>query len=356
MHDQYRKLSNSRAFVRPRISLIFEFLRDKRKGSFLMKTSTETTAPSYSKFAQQELPAWRPMITPVKAMIWLFIIGAFSFICGPIFYVSANNTIKVETRYDDKCELDKECDLQIEIPEEMKGKIYMKYKLTNYYQNHRRFMESRSRDQLAGEYVDYSGMSSCDPVRSVNDSSSEDNWILPCGLSATTVFNDTFEVPFEGFSESGIAWASDKEYMYKNLSSKYTKGNKWLDALTDIFPGGSVDEHFIVWMRVSALSTVVKKYAICDDCTIEKGSFTVKIQNNYPTTGFKGNKYFILETDSAVESNNRFLGIIYFIIGSICFAIIIALLIMSVFFPRKLGDQSLIQHLIDQKEKELSLN
>lgn len=40
------------------------------------------------------------------------------------------------------------CDINITVPERMEPPIYMYYKLTNFYQNHRRYVKSRSDVQL----------------------------------------------------------------------------------------------------------------------------------------------------------------------------------------------------------------
>ena len=42
------------------------------------------------------------------------------------------------------------CYINISIPNKMEPPIYMYYKLTNYYQNHRRYVKSRSDMQLRG--------------------------------------------------------------------------------------------------------------------------------------------------------------------------------------------------------------
>ena len=312
--------------------------------------------PKYSKFLQQQLPAWRPILTPIKVMIYFGVIAVFSFLFGALFYVSYGNTIQYEVRYDDKCELkDQNCEITFDIKEEIKGKVYLKYKLTNYYQNHRRFMESKNRDQLAGKYVDYDGMSSCEPIISVDDSKEPADWIIPCGVSATSVFNDTFTVQGVEFSESGIAWDCDEEWNYSPLSKDYTEGNLWLKN-SPIFPGDQTNEHFIVWMRVGAFPTVIKKYAICNDCTIPKGELKVTIQNNYPTSLFEGEKSLILLKDSSVKSKNDSMGIIFLFIGALCTLFLILTILERFIFPRKLGDMALIQEIIAQKDKELAIH
>lgn len=316
---------------------------------------TNTEAPiQYSAFAQQRLPSWRPMITPNCAIIGLAIIAIFSFIVGGIFLVDSRNAVEIDKQYDDICEtIGSECDVTIKIPKEIKGKIYLRYKLTDFYQAHRRFMESRNDAQLAGEYASYSDMSLCSPLRSEEDSKDPSKWILPCGLSAVSFFNDTYTITSGNysFSEKGIAFSTDIG-MYSNLSEKYTEGNKWLENYSE-FPGAQTNEHFIVWMRVSSLPTVVKNYAICSDCTIPAGDFTVKIKNNYPTDLFNGHKYISIATDSLVGGKNDFLGIAYIVVGSICVILILFLIFDKIFNPRKLGDIRLIMDIVNARNDEI---
>ena len=312
---------------------------------------------NYVKFAQQKLPAWRPILTPVKVLIYFGVLAIISFIIGALFFVSFSNTVEYQIRYDDQCELNQTCTLSFNIEEEIKGDIHLKYKLTKFYQNHRRWMESKSRDQLAGVYVNFEGMSTCDPIRSVNDSSAAEDWILPCGISAISLFNDTFTIDSDelDFNESGIAWDSDQEYNYQPLSEEYKTGHKWLEG-SSLFPGGQINEHFIVWMRAGSLPTIVKKYAICHDCTIPAGQLNVTIENNYPQSLFGGEKYVILYKDSAVKSKNNSLGIIFFFLGALCTLFFLLTILERIISPRKLGDMSMIQEIIIQKDKEFAIN
>ena len=318
--------------------------------------SSSVLPAKYSKFLQQQLPAWRPILTPVKVMIYFGVIAFFSFLFGALFYVSYGNTVQYEVRYDDKCALnDQNCEISFNVEEEIRGKVYLKYKLTNFYQNHRRFMESKSRDQLAGVYVDYDGMSTCEPIISKDNSQEPANWIIPCGVSATSVFNDTFTVQGIEFSETGIAWDCDQEWNYLPLNQQYTTGDLWLKN-SALFPGDQTNEHFIVWMRAAALPTVVKKYAICDDCTIPQGELKVTVRNNYPTSLFEGEKSLILLVDSSVKGKNNSMGIIFLFIGALSALFLVLTILERVFFPRKLGDMAMIQEIIAQKDKEFAIN
>jgi hypothetical protein len=127
----------------------------------------------------------------------------------------------------------------------MKAPVFLYYKLNNFYQNHRRYVASRSDQQLHGDIVKVSSLKrQCAPgpyafntttnmsldgeyyiQRPYRSNSSEvDNkldsrLVIPCGLVAWSLFNDTIGVNNTitfvnsqgklsniSFSKRGIAW------------------------------------------------------------------------------------------------------------------------------------------------------
>lgn len=78
-----------------------------------------------------------------------------------------------------------QCIITFNVAETMKAPVYLYYELANFYQNHRRYVKSRSDKQLAGTfYTDPSQLSDCDPLRTLNG-----KVLDPCGLIANSVFN-----------------------------------------------------------------------------------------------------------------------------------------------------------------------
>ena len=73
------------------------------------------------------------------------------------------------------------CDVTIEVTAPMEPPVYMYYKLTDYFQNHRRYVRSRDDSQLKGD----DDTPDCD--YHVKDAG---EYISPCGLIAWSVFND----------------------------------------------------------------------------------------------------------------------------------------------------------------------
>ena len=317
----------------------------------------DPNVPFTTKFVQQELPALRPIVTPIRGMIILLCFSAFTFVFGCLFLIFDGKVVEVDFRYDNVIPLKNSSTITLDIPEDMEGDIYLKYKLTNFHQNHRRFMTSRSSDQLMGKYVNYDEMSDCSRIRSINGTDLPETWILPCGLAAVSFFNDTYKISNEElypFSDKGIAWVSDVEYLFKDLNSRYKTGERWLEKFTD-FDGGQTNEHFIVWMRTAATPTVTKLYKICWNCTIPKGKFNITITSNYPNDYFyKGEKHVILTTESMIGAKNLFLGVSYALLGFVLLIVAIALLVDRVRNPRKIGDMDMILQLIS--EEDVSIN
>lgn len=183
------------------------------------------------------------------------------------------------------------CVLQFEIPEDMGPPVLFYYQLTNFFQNHRRYVASFDADQLVAKSGYTSVSSDCDPLKATADKVP----YYPCGLIANSVFNDTFSnltaVGGSGgnytMTEKGIAWASDKTLYKKttlspdsiavppNWAVRYPEGYTADNPPPDI----SQDEHFIVWMRTAALPTFSKLYMRNDADKLLKGTYQLNVTN-----------------------------------------------------------------------------
>jgi hypothetical protein len=194
-------------------------------------------------------------------------------------------------------------------------------------------------------------MSECGDYRTElpDDPLNKSGWILPCGAVARSFFNDTFRFVEDaidaGFAESGIAWRSDKQKLFKKLNENYTEGDKWLETafMNETFPNGQRNEHFIVWMREAVLQTFVKPYARCIQCTIPAGNHTVEIGNNYvsPDAGrkvFQGERHVVLMTVGLFGSKNDQLAIAYFVVGGLLILSGAVITVSQMACPRPLGE------------------
>jgi hypothetical protein len=334
---------------------------------------TETNKrPDDSAWKQQRLSAWQPLLTP-RWVIGIFSMIAIVFIpLGIGIVVSSNQIVEVSMRYDDICPLFNSssvnyCTFDVNITSTMNPPVYFYYELTNFYQNHRRYVSSRSDPQLSGQGLSAS-LSSCDPIETRTDSTGQQLVIVPCGLIANSFFNDTFTAavcsssspchslspPYPdddcpSWQKNGIAWASDvsRKFKYVPLTAGYTNISYEDYALPRVD-----DEDFIVWMRTAGLPSFRKLYRIISNATLQAGTWVnVNVSNVFPVYQFSGSKSVVISTTAWIGGKNPFLGWAYITVG--CLAALLALLfgLKQLTSPRRLGDMQYFHW--PSKSKEL---
>ena len=75
----------------------------------------------------------------------------------------------------------------------LQGTVYMYYGLTNFYQNHRRYVRSRDDSQLHGNDVSPNDLlDDCKPYKTKNVNTTHTFGIAPCGAIANSLFNGNF--------------------------------------------------------------------------------------------------------------------------------------------------------------------
>eukprot|EP01115_Flamella_aegyptia_P011914 TRINITY_DN57508_c0_g1_i1.p1 TRINITY_DN57508_c0_g1~~TRINITY_DN57508_c0_g1_i1.p1 ORF type:complete len:226 (-),score=14.02 TRINITY_DN57508_c0_g1_i1:228-905(-) len=212
--------------------------------------------PANTAFKQQQLKAWQPILTPKPVIITFLVLGVIFIPIGAVLLDASNRVVEVGKRYDnlENCPINSTCTITIEVKEKMTAPVYFYYKLTDYYQNHRRYVKSRNDAQLRGDKVyTFSSLEDCDPIKSLDGSSKAENFYLPCGLIAWSKFNDTFEFKKNNtlipLRKNGIAWESDSDKKFKNPPAD-TKGIRVIQDFED--------EDFIVWMRTAGLPNFKK--------------------------------------------------------------------------------------------------
>jgi hypothetical protein len=303
-------------------------------------------------FSQQRLEAWRPLFTPAIVALLTIILGIVFIGIGAILWVTSQNQLEVDVPYDDICGRNESCNITFPISKDISGQTtVLAYRLTQFPQNHQRYFTSRSYPQLGGAYVDFDGMSECGDYRTEipEDPTDQSGWILPCGAVARSFFNDTYrfinQTMDDGFKEVGIAWRSDRQKLFKKLNDNYIEGDRWLetDPLNRSFPNGQRNEHFVVWMREAVLQTFMKPYALCLQCSVSAGNYTVEIGNNYLASGpggslFQGERHVVVTTVGLFGSRNDQLAIAYFVVGGLLVLSGIVVVVSQIACPRPLGE------------------
>ena len=80
--------------------------------------------------------------------------------------------------------------MQFDIPYTLEHTVLLYYKMTNFFQNHRRYVKSIDLNQLKGQFVSFGSLESgdCKPITTVETPEGKKAY-YPCGLIANSVFN-----------------------------------------------------------------------------------------------------------------------------------------------------------------------
>ncbi|KAK1392230.1 ALA-interacting subunit [Heracleum sosnowskyi] len=325
------------------------------EGSTDSSSRSSSKKPKYSRFSQQELPAFKPILTPGWIIAVFVLIGIIFIPVGLVSLSAANQVEEISERYDDKCgpsedknkavefiqsdKTNKTCVRTFTVKKKMKNPIYVYYQLDKYFQNHRRYVKSRNDLQLS-DTSKANEQTGCDPI--LNSS----NPIIPCGLIAWSLFNDTYKFSLKDkaleIDKKDIAWKSDKDYKFgsqvypKNFQSGGSLGIGG-GKLKDSVPLSEQDD-LIVWMRTAALPTFRKLYGkIAVDLEVND-VVTVTIENNYNTYKYDGEKVLVLSTTTWLGGKNSFIGRAYIILGGISLFVAAFFTLLYLMKPRPIGD------------------
>lgn len=310
------------------------------------------------QFTQQKLPACKPVLTPASVISIFLLMGVVCIPVGLVALSASQSVIEIVDRYDADCIPDafksnkvayikdnsfsKNCTRYLKVRQRMKAPIYIYYQLDNFYQNHRRYVKSRSDKQLLYG-LSYDDTSTCKP-----EEFSHQNPIVPCGLIAWSLFNDTYTFT-RGTVElkvnrKNIAWESDRKHKFGKDVYPYNFQNGTLIG------GGSLDpkvplsnqEDLIVWMRTAALPSFRKMYGRIEEDLDEDDVLVVNLLNNYNTYSFGGKKQLVLSTSGWLGGKNDFLGIAYISVGSSSIVLSLVFILLHVRNPRPYGDTSIL--------------
>ncbi len=224
------------------------------------------------------------------------------------------------------------CSIQFTLPHELEPPVFLYYRLTNFYQNHRRYVKSQDTNQLKGDAVSAKTIesSNCDPLRNNNDKGRADSGkpFYPCGLIANSLFNDSFSNPLllnvnrgnamnqtYNMTNKGIAWDSDKA-LYGQTKYKPTDiavPKNWRKQYPDEGysdenppPNLEEDEEFQVWMRTAGLPAFSKLAMRNDKEKMACGTYQLDIIDSMLSQDshrFAANRYKISMSPSTAARN-----------------------------------------------------
>lgn len=352
-----------------------------------VEPTKKSRKPANTAFRQQRLKAWQPILSPQSVLPLLILVACIFSPIGIGLIVSATNVqnfvldysycgseastnsfTEVPSKYV-RCHFKKSlsvkpswklregndgedtCELKFEIPNTIKKSVFIYYKLTNFYQNHRKYVDSFDINQINGEAVRAEDLdSSCNPLRVADEKA-----VYPCGLIANSIFNDTFSSFLGGsngvkdyiLTDKDISWSSDRKRFKKttynasqiipppNWAKKYPNG-----YTDDNIPDLHTWEELQVWMRTAALPNFYKLALKNQTAELPSGNYSMNITLNYPVSSFGGRKSFVLTTSGTIGGRNMSLGVIYCIVAGISALFAIVFLLKVIIQPRAMGDHS----------------
>eukprot|EP00656_Telonema_subtile_P019310 TRINITY_DN20582_c0_g1_i1.p1 TRINITY_DN20582_c0_g1~~TRINITY_DN20582_c0_g1_i1.p1 ORF type:complete len:403 (-),score=76.22 TRINITY_DN20582_c0_g1_i1:209-1417(-) len=211
--------------------------------------------PEDSDFKQQRLKAWQPILTPAWVIGTFLSVGVVFLAIGIAVLITSNSVVEQSTE-DYSSTTVSPCvsgpqstggsclkNVSMTIEKDMDSPVYMYFELSNFYQNHRRYVKSRNDNQLMSS-SDATETDQCSPIDKTNDIA-----YYPCGLIAWSVLNDTIYarnpvnlgeyyqnrllVLADGQSScttsngckmvettsNGIAWSSDRDDKFEKLTN-----------------------------------------------------------------------------------------------------------------------------------------
>jgi len=361
----------------------------------IISNMKKSNCPDDTALKQQRMVAWQPILDPVWVAAAYLLIGVIFVPLGLTFNAQSSDVVEMKIQYDgapedgvpyQNCSIaqpfaNRSCQLIFTVEEDMEAPVLVHYEMGEFYQNHRKYIQSRDDYQLMGEDQDKFGEMFCAPLDKLTMNGVEQR-LSPCGFVANTFFNDVFKLNSATYQmqEKGIAWKSDvddrfkqpKDFRSEACSScddvacscdgeEWSCTEPWRDddgtCFLYFYPDdnttwylhetyspvinpieGVTNEHFIVWMRTAALPTFRKLYGYIEEDIPAGTILTFNLTANYEVKSFLGQKKLILSTTNWLGGKNDYVGFFFLLVGSICLALGVLFGSKHYFDPRRLGD------------------
>jgi hypothetical protein len=253
-----------------------------------------------------------------------------------VVFITSEGIQEGTFRYDNQLSIGSQGTISYTVTEDMDAPVFVYYNLQEFYQNHRRYVKSKSNLQLRGKETTSSDISDCDPLEARNGKT-----LYPCGLVANSQFSDVFNLTVvragartfmtqRNCQDWDIAWTTDREDKFKARA---------VDPATEIATKDINSEDFMIWMRVAALPSFRKLYRKISEFDLKKGDvLEFGIDNRFPVADFWGEKWIIVSTTAWTGGRQFFLAWVYFSVAGCAFIYACVLLALWFWVPRKLGD------------------
>eukprot|EP01039_Chlorochromonas_danica_P000641 gene641-696_t len=357
---------------------------------FLRRDATSKRPPD-TDFTQMRLKPWPQDVKPLYIAIALIIFGVIFIPSGVTMINGAHKVYEKHITYDDGtnsslCFINtanaaRQCQVTFEFDEDVSGPVRLYYVMENFYQNHRRYYQSRDISQLQGTVLSEKDVElSCTPLYK-NGS----KLLNPCGLVANSFFTDVFAVDAASslpanltLDETDIALPSDKKTLFNQVdgfesvavaNSSVTcaqvdlpdscksyydaKANQYYlfyypdddttQYLYETYPQhispleGVTNEHFIVWMRTAMMPTFRKLYGVLHQDFYEGDRIVINITANYEVGSYDATKSLLISNLGQLGGKNIVPGQVFFIVGliSLCSGVALALRELMIYIKAK---------------------
>lgn len=112
------------------------------------------------QFKQQMMKAWQPVPTLTKTIVMFFVLSAIFLSIGIVMIILSKNLNESMVRYDVACAGNGLCTMTLEVNDLLQAPVFVYYEIHNFYQNHRLYATSFSYDQLTGNTITESAVTS----------------------------------------------------------------------------------------------------------------------------------------------------------------------------------------------------
>jgi len=318
-----------------------------------------------SNFAQQTLPCFAvPVASPFCAGVTSLLCAFLLLSIGLVTYAASENTVQHRIVYESKERTSepkvpwdtkegeytilgendctsavgaggvslKNCVVDVMLTKAMKPPILLYYSIAPFHQNYNDYIKSKVNKELMGQQVSQAMREKkcVKPTRETADGQQ----IVPCGMQATSLFNDTFEIVNHTIDKNHISWKTDEDRFNNPQDYPARPGTSWLfqrypTVVTEA--EGVKNEAFVEWVRPSALPRVWKNYGwlhhelpagqmvkvnINSSFPLTKGGFKAFIMTEFRALGGRHSYFaFAVLIGSAVST---LLGFMAIIIGKCC--------------------------------------
>jgi len=233
------------------------------------------------------------------------------------------------------------CTFDLRVPVDLEPPIIVTYEVSPFYQNYYSYQTSVIFEQLTGHDVSPEVIrDKCahKPSRLTPGGDA----IYPCGLIATSVFNDTIEflqVKIDSEDERMI-WTSDFDRFQNPPDYLERPRTSWLyeryPTVTDRARGVK-SRRFVDWMFPSFFGHVRNMYGFVNEPLRQGRTLTVRLNASFPVAAMGAEKRIVVSTRNGLGGRHSMLAYALVTAGLACFKMACTVCVIQRQCPRRAG-------------------